>query len=141
MAAKAYFRRMVGVRSVLVTVCLSLVLSVTSAVPAQAVTPNAPKPTASVAAPMAGEQFRLTGELPDPDARKVYLQVKDSSADWRNLSTQNTTTGAYNFLVRITKNTYFRVASPAAGSGPIVYTHSLYVPVVRQGVALWITRG
>jgi len=140
-AVKAYFQRMGGVRSILSAACLSMVLSVTSAVPAQAITPNAPKPSTTIAAPMAGEQFRLTGELPDPDVRKVFLQVKDSSADWRNLYTQSTTTGMYNFLARITKNTYFRVASPATGSGPLVYTDSLYVPVARQAVAAWISRG
>src|SRR5689334_19554579 len=130
------------------SVFLGLVFSMASAVPAQAVTPNAPKPTTTVASPMAGEQFRVQGQLTDPaGTRTMFLQVKDSSADWRNLYTQSNDSGEYNFLVRITKNSYFRVASPGTtpqNSGEEagnIYTYSLYVPVAAQGVAAWINRG
>jgi hypothetical protein len=135
-------------RRIVVLGSLGMVMSVATAVPAQAVTANAPQPSATVAAPMAGEQFRVTGALTDPaGTRTMFLQVKDSSADWHNLYTQSSETGAYNFLVRITKPTYFRVASPATppetpgDEAGTIYTSSLYVPVAAQGVAAWITRG
>jgi len=130
-------------RPTFLAVFLGLVMSVAAAVPAQAITPTEPAPTTTNAAPMAGEQFRVTGQVPDPaGSRTVFLQVKDSSADWRNVSSQTTSTGAYNFLVRITRSTYFRVASPATSDPlPAVYSYSLYVRVSGQGVAAWINRG
>ncbi len=146
---------MLSVRSTILSVSLGLVFSVAAAVPAQADVPrNAPKPTTTISSPMPGEQFRITGNITDPaGSRTIYLQVKDSSADWRNLYSQTSTTGAYNFLVRITKNSYFRIASPGTtpeppdppedppGEAGNIYTYSLYVPVASQGVAAWITRG
>ncbi len=139
---------MLNLRSILMATGIGLVFSLATAVPAQAITPTQDRPTATKPLPMAGEQFRIQGDVVDPKtSRTVYLQVKDSAADWRNLYSQSTSTGHYDFLVRITKNSYFRVASPGAvpetdgDDAGSLYSVSLLVPVAKQGVAAWITRG
>ncbi len=132
---------MAFVRRVLFSVLLGLTMTTLAHVPAQAATADPIVATPSV--PMSGEQLSLSGQVPVTGgvARTVVLQ-RIESGQWKPIKSKATsTTGAYRFVVRISKPTYFRVHAPATGTDAAAYTPPKLVSVAKQGVAAWISRG
>jgi len=118
-------------------------LSVTTLVSVPAHAATADPITATPSVPMSGEQLYLRGQVPVTGgaARPVVLQ-RIESGQWKPIKSKtSSTTGAYTFVVRISKPTTFRVHAPAAGPEPAAYTPPKLVSVAKQGVAAWITRG